>query len=121
MTISLPLKIDNGKGIDYGQSCEERVEREDQLLHFLLAPKEMWASKVSFTCAGGGMQGQGAGLQYWHFNLLHIPSVRKALGSLHYLLCHICSPHHYPTFVLLQPRVQGLSFYQLQSKFQLRP
>jgi hypothetical protein len=41
MTISLPLKIDNGKGIDYGQSHEERVERKDQLVHFLLAPKEM--------------------------------------------------------------------------------
>jgi len=32
------------------------------------------------------MQGQGAGLHSWHFNLLHILPVRKALGSLHYLL-----------------------------------
>jgi hypothetical protein len=92
MAISLPLKIDNGKGIDYGQSCEERVEREDQLVHFLLAPKDMYAFKVPFMF-DAGMQGKGAGLPSWHFNLLHILPVRKALGSLHYLLSAMSAVH----------------------------
>jgi len=30
--------------------------------------------------------GSGCRADSWHFNLLHIPPVRKAPGSLHYLL-----------------------------------